>query len=157
MKKQHLQEVRPEDFNIAALRRAAREGRLFVMPVPECETNVEQEVLAYVSRIAEYAAPPYRECIGEVWRRIVCHPQLSPLISGMKPFNKYAVTDIAIFLCNQGLYTFDKAVALHLLLEGIKKRNKYYTSRAYYAPDTKPLFAILRELKKVLNEEKRKV
>ena len=64
----------------------------------------------------------------------------------MKPFNKYSVTDIAIFLCNRGLYNFDKAVALHLQLEGIEKRNKYYTSRAYYVPNAKPLLAILKEL-----------
>ena len=122
MKKQQLQEVRIEDFDIAALRRAARAGRLFVMPAHECETNVEQEVLAYVNRIAEQAAPPYRSSIDDVWRRIVSHPQLAPLIGSMKPFNKYTVTDIAIFLCNQGLYTFDKAVTLHLQLEGIEKR-----------------------------------
>ena len=36
-----------EDFNIAALRRAAREGRLYIVPAVECETNVEQEVLTY--------------------------------------------------------------------------------------------------------------
>ena len=146
-----------EDFNIAALRRAAREGRLYIVPAVECETNVEQEVLTYVSRIAEYAAPPYRECIGEVWRRIVSHPQLSSLIGSMKPFNKYAVTDIAIFLCNRGLYNFDKAVALHLQLEGIEKRNKYYTSRTYYAPNAKPLLAILKELENDASEEKKKV
>ena len=68
--KQRLQEVRIEDFDIAALRRAAREGRLYIEPSAECETNMEQEVLAYVSRIADYAAPPYRECIDEMWRRI---------------------------------------------------------------------------------------
>lgn len=58
--KQKLQEVRIEDFDIAALRRAAREGRLYIEPSAECETNIEEEVLSYVSRIAEQAAPPYR-------------------------------------------------------------------------------------------------
>ena len=146
--KQRLQKVRIEDFDVAALRRAAREGRLYVVPAVECETCCEHEVLQYVSRIAEQVAPSYRECIDEVWKRIVNHPQLSSLIGSMKPFNKYAVTDIAIFLCNRGLYTFDKAVTLHLQLEGIEKRNRYYTSRAYYAPNTRPLLAILSELGK---------
>lgn len=154
--KQKLQQVRIEDFSIAALRKAAREGRLYIEPAAECVTNIEQEVLQYVSRIAEYAAPPYRECIDEVWRRIMAHPKLAPLISGMKPFNKYTVTSIAIFLRNQGIYTLRSDVTLHLQLEGISKRNKYYTSRAYYMPNTKPLFDIVGGLKRA-KVEKRKV
>lgn len=133
--KQRLQEVRIEDFDIAALRRAAREGRLFVMPAPECETNIEQEVLAYVSRIADYAAPPYRECIDEVWRSIVSHPDLAPLLESRKePFNKYAVTAISVYLYENGVYEFASATTMHLQLEGIATRNKYYKNSSYYAP-----------------------
>ena len=151
--KQRLQKVRIEDFNTAALRKAAREGRLYIEPAAECETNVEQEVLAYVSRIAEYAAPPYRECIGEVWRRIVAHPEFVPILASRKePFNKYVVTNIAIFLRNQGIYTLRSDVALHLQLEGIKERNTYYTGRMHYKFDTAPLFRIVRELKKEQKE-----
>lgn len=147
--KQRLQQVRIEDFDIAALRRAAREGRLYIEPSAECETDMEQEVLAYVSRIADYAAPPYRECIDEVWRRIVKHPLLAPLlVSRKEAFNKYSVTNIAIFLRNQEIYTMRSDVALHLLLEGIEKRNTYYTGRAQYSLNTKPLFSIVSELKK---------
>ena len=133
--KQRLQEVRIEDFNIAALRRAAREGRLYVVPAAECETNVEQEVLAYVSRIAEYTAPPYRECIGEVWRRIVTHPLLAPRLESRKEgFNKYVVTAIAVYLYENGVYSFASATAMHLQLENVKERNKYFKSNSYYAP-----------------------
>ena len=133
--KQKLQEVRIEDFDIAALRRAAREGRLFVMPAPECETNIEQEVLRYVSRIADYAATPYRECISEVWRCIVGHPDLVPLLESRKaPFCKYRVTVIAIYLRNKGVYDIDTDIRLHQLLEGLGKneRNRYYTCKAQY-------------------------
>lgn len=150
MKKQHLQEVRPEDFDIAALRRAAREGRLYIVPAVECETNVEQEVLTYVSRIAEYAAPPYRECIGEVWRRIVNHPDLAPLLESRKePFCKYRVTVIAIYLRNKGVYEIDTDTRLHQLLEGLEKneRNRYYTCKAQYPltpHDINRLSAIIR-------------
>lgn len=149
MKKQHLQEVRPEDFNIAALRRAAREGRLFVMPAPECETNVEQEVLAYVSRIDGYAAPPYRGCIGEVWRRIVNDPELVPLLESRKePFNKYAVTAICVYLYENGIYEFASATAMHLQLECSATRNKYYKNCSYYAPGREAI----RILHCILNE-----
>ena len=146
--KQRLQQVRIEDFSIAALRKAAREGRLYIEPAAECETSVEQEVLQYVSRIAEYAAPPYRECIDEVWRRIVAHPMLAQsLVSRKEPFNKYVVTSIAIFLRNQGIYTLHSGLALHLQLEGNKERNTYYTGRNNYKTDTEPLFRIVSELK----------
>lgn len=153
MKKQKLQEVRIEDFNIAALRKAAREGRLYIEPAAECETNIEHEVFDYVSRIEPYAAPEYRKCIQEVWRRIVNHPDLAKGIASMKPFNKYTVTHIAIFLRSQGIYTFSSDVALHLQLEGITERNTYYTGRAYYTPDTLPLFTIVGELKKKICKE----
>lgn len=152
--KQRLQKVRIEDFNTAALRKAAREGRLYVKPV-ECETNVEQEVLAYVSRIAEYAAPPYRECIGEVWRRIVAHPQLAPLIKARKgPFCKYAVTAIAIFLYNKGCYDFPTATAMHLQLEGIDERNCYYKNSMKYAPDDKGCSALCSIIREVTEKKK---
>ena len=150
MKKQKLQEVRIEDFDIAALRRAAREGRLFVMPAPKCETSVEHEVLAYVSRIAEQAAPPYRECIDEMWRRIVNDPLLAPLLESRKePFCKYRVTVIAIYLRNKGVYDIDTDTRLHQLLEGLEKneRNRYYTCKAQYsltARDINRLSAIIR-------------
>ncbi len=150
MKKQHLQEVRPEDFNIAALRRAAREGRLYIVPAPERKTNIEHEVLTYVSRIAEQAAPPYRECIGEVWRRIVSHPDLVPLLESRKAsFCKYRVTVIAIYLRNKGVYDIDTDTRLHQLLEGLEKneRNRYYTCKAQYpltARDINRLSAIIR-------------
>lgn len=149
--KQRLQQVRIEDFNIAALRKAAREGRLYIEPAAECETNIEHEVLDYVSRIEPYAAPEYRECIQEVWRRIVKHPLLAPKIKkGDEPFNKYVVTAIAIFLHESKVYTFATATAMHLQLEGISTRNKYYKNATYYAPSGKEggaLRAILHDLK----------
>ena len=153
--KQRLQEVRIEDFDIAALRRAAREGRLYVAPAAECETNIEQEVLAYVSRIAEHAAPPYRECIGEVWRRIVNDPLLAPLLTTRKgPFNKYVVTVIAIYLKNRGVYAFDTEVAVHQTLEelGPCDRNRYYTGRTMYALTMQGCSAISSLIKRVIKE-----
>ena len=133
--KQKLQEVRIKDFDIAALRRAAREGRLYIVPAAECEINIEQEVLSYMSRIAEQAAPPYRECIDEMWRRIVSHPLLAPrLVSRKEAFNKYVVTAIAVYLYENGVYGFASATTMHLQLEGIATRNKYYKNSSYYAP-----------------------
>jgi hypothetical protein len=152
--KQRLQEVRIEDFDIAALRRAAREGRLYIEPSAECETNIEQEVLAYVSRIAEQAAPPYRECIDEMWRRIVNDPLLAPLLKTRKgPFCKYSVTAIAILLNNRGVYTYGSGVALHLQLEGIAERNKYYKNSMKYAPDDKGYKALCGIIRNALEKK----
>ena len=151
--KQRLQEVRIEDFDITALRRAAREGRLYVVPAPECETNIEHEVLRYVNRIAEYAAPPYRECIDEVWRRIVNDPLLAPLlVSRKEAFNKYSVTAIAVYLHEYGVYQFASATAMHLQLENVKERNKYFKNNSYYAPSgeaSRVLRCIVNELRLV--------
>ena len=148
--KQRLQRVRIEDFNTATLRRAAREGRLYIVPAAECETNVEQEVLAYVSRIAEYAAPPYRGCIDEMWRRIVNDSSLSPLLKSRKEaFNKYSVTAIAVYLHEYGVYQFASATAMHLTLEATDERNKYYKNYSYYAPNreaSRALRCIVNEL-----------
>ena len=154
--KQRLQEVRIEDFDIAALRRAAREGRLYIVPAAECETGVEQEVLAYVSRIAEYAAPPYRGCIDEVWRRIVKHTELALLPKTRKePFCKYRVTVIAIYLRNKGVYALDTDTRMHQLLEGLErnKRNHYYTCKAQYAL-TRQEASLLSSIIKAFGEEK---
>ena len=155
--KQKLQEVRPEDFNITALRRAAREGRLYIRPAAECEINIEHEVLRYVSRIAEWAAPQYKGRIHEVWRRIVSHPDLAKQIGSIHPLNKYTVTTIAIYLNNQGLYTFASGMALHLQLEGVANRNKYYTSGSYYEPNAKALRSIVKEVQKEVKREKKNV
>ena len=148
--KQRLQEVRIEDFDIAALRRAAREGRLYIVPAAECKTNIEQEVLAYVSRIAEHAAPPYRGCIDEMWRRIVSDPLLAPLLKSNKEvFNKYSVTAIAVYLHEYGVYQFASATAMHLQLEDTDERNKYYKNCSYYAPNreaSRALRCIVNEL-----------
>lgn len=152
--KQRLQKVRIEDFDITALRRAAREGRLYMVPAPECETNIEHEVLRYVSRIAEWAAPQYKERIHEVWRRIVNHPDLAPLLKSRKePFNKYAVTAIAVFLNNRRVYTYNSGIALHLQLEGIAERNSYYKNSVKYAPVGRGYEALCGILRDALKKE----
>lgn len=152
--KQRLQKVRIEDFDITALRRAAREGRLYMVPAPECETNIEHEVLRYVSRIAEWAAPQYKERIHEVWRRIVNHPDLAPLLASRKePFNKYAVTAIAVFLNNRRVYTYNSGIALHLQLEGIAERNSYYKNSVKYAPVGRGYEALCGILRDALKKE----
>lgn len=141
--KQRLQKVRIEDFNTAALRRAAREGRLYIVPAAEYTTTIEDEVLRYMSRIDGHAMPPYGRHIGEMWKRIVSHPLLMPLLpSRREAFNKYAVTAIAVYLYEIGVYAFDSATAMHLCLEGVVQRNKYYKNAAYYAPSGETLRAL---------------
>ena len=151
--KQRLQKVRIEDFNVAALRKAAREGRLYIKPAVESQINVEQEVLTYVNRIAEYAAPPYREYIEEVWRRIVAHPLLSiRLTSRKESFCKYAVTAIAIFLNNKRIYTFHSGMALHLQLDDTNIRNKHYKNSMKYAPNKREYYALCCIIKDIFGE-----
>ena len=150
--KQRLQKVLTKDFDIVALRKAAREGRLYIEPAAEYEPSIEPAVLEYVNRIEEFATLAYQGAISKVWRRIANDPSLSPLLkSSRETINKYRVTAIAIFLYNKGCYDFPTATAMHLQLEGVAKRNKYYTNGSNYElrnTERNALCSIIEEVKR---------
>ena len=148
-RKQQLTEVRPEDFDAAALMRAAREGRLFVAPARERQPLTE--VLDYVERIREYATTPH---VREIWEAILGQEQLAPLFyftrytSQRGQINWYRVTAVVCLLREQGVYRNDvTALKLHLRLEGTSRRTNRYTGMARYQLDRPELLAVRRIVK----------
>ena len=92
-KKQQLKKVGINDFDIKALRRAAREGRLFVA-CNEDNTQAEDaaarekalgEILTYIDRISQYAINVH---VREIWDDILHDNELQPLFF----FTRYSKT-----------------------------------------------------------------
>ena len=75
-KKRQLREVSIEEFDIALLRRAAREGRLFIStegtapgePTSDNGLQPVADLLAYVQPIAEYSSCPR---VGDIWESVL--------------------------------------------------------------------------------------
>ena len=57
MEAKKLQQVRIEDFDVAALRKAAREGRLYIQPARQTDDEVRSIVLTMASRLDKCVTP----------------------------------------------------------------------------------------------------
>lgn len=163
-KKQNLKEVTLDDFNIAALRKATREGRLFIQPSQVSEEERQQqslaEILRYVSRIRDCADSVYHDTIDEVWRRIIEEPAIASCLittrgkrQGLP--NYYRVTSLVAYLLEKNVYRKRdfSTVELHLRLEQTRKRNSIYTGSAscYF---TQAQFRLLNTLLKQIQDKK---
>ena len=134
----NLQQVNLDDFNIAALRKAAREGRLFVKPSslsPEEERErALNDILQYVARIDACANLQYIDHISELWHEILLKPEIADgLITTRgkregKP-NWCRVTSLVAYLLEKEVYRKQDftTVDLHLRMEQITHRNNIYT------------------------------
>lgn len=153
-KKLKLKRVRIEDFDVEALRRAAREGRLFIAhgegaSPTSCGTGDETaaarrersvaEIHSYVDRISEYSTTSH---VHEIWERILSDDRLSPLFfftrytKNRGLVNWYRVTAVVCLLRDNGVYRNDiTAVRLHQQLEGSNRRNNRYTGMGRYLLD----------------------
>ena len=146
-KKQQLKEVGINDFDIKALRRAAREGRLFVA-CNEDNTQAEDaaarekalgEILTYIDRISQYAINVH---VREIWDDILHDNELQPLFFFTRysktrgQINWYRVTAVMCLLYENGVYRNDMtAIKLHLALEGTTRRNNRYNGIGRYLLD----------------------
>ena len=153
----NLQKVTLDDFNIAALRQAAREGRLFIQPAQVSEQQEREEgirlILQYVSQIDDCASAPYRQCIGRLWQDIMAS-SLADLFffsryssSRGKP-NWYRVTAFVCLLRESNVYRKDEfsAVDLHLRLEHTTRRNNRYNGMSRYLLEHKDIVVLKRLL-----------
>lgn len=162
--KQNLKPVLIEDFNIAALRKAAREGRLFIQPTavsPEEEKRRSlAEVLRYVSRIDQCVCAEWQDSIHQLWQEIIQVPELANCLittrgkrQGLP--NYYRVTSLVAFLLERNVYRKRdfSTVELHLRLEQTCKRNSIYTGSAscYF---TQAQFRLLNSLLKQIQDKK---
>ena len=162
-KKRQLLEVSIEDFDITLLRRAAREGRLFIAPEgsdpgkpnPDNRQQLVASILAYVQPIAEYSSCPR---VGEIWEAVLHDDRLAPLFfftrysSSRGKVNWYRVTALVCFMREYGIYNNElPAQQLHCILEGTQKRTNRYTGMNRYLFEV----AQIRVLREILNKFKK--
>ena len=159
-KKQQLKEVGINDFDIKTLRRAAREGRLFIATTEDDTVRASTadkekaigEILAYVDRISQYAINVH---VREIWNDILHDNQLQPLFFFTRygktrgQINWYRVTAVMCLLYEKGVYRNDMtAIQLHLALEGTTRRNNRYNGISRYLLDQCQIKIVREILKK---------
>lgn len=135
----NLRKVHPEDFDVRQLEKWCSEGKLFVVLEPDADTNAYgREVLDYVQRINGFATENWKEKIDNLWNAIVeapCFKDILMMKNGVQRghINKYSVTNLICRMQNTGVYRQDVSMlSLHLKLEGVEKKNKYYKSSGNY-------------------------
>lgn len=138
-KMKNFKKVRPEDFNVKQLEKWCSEGKLFVYLEPENNTHMyRREVLDYVERIKDFTTERWKEYVDNLWSAIVeepCFQDCLMMKNGLQAghMNKYLVTNLVCRLQNAGVYRQDVSmVSLHLRLERIEIKNKYYKSSGNY-------------------------
>jgi hypothetical protein len=129
-----LTKVGLEGFDAARLLQAAREGRLYVKESAPEESRGERrmrcqdEALAYVAAIDQYAVDEWRPYIKQLWKAIVNDMCFAPrLVMARKgELNRYFVTSIVMNLQYLGIYLPTEKVSvyqLHLTLEHTQQKN----------------------------------
>ena len=154
MKKQNLNlmAVSLEDFDAKSLRRAAREGRLFIaLPddEPKSADSAINEILTHVGRISEYATTPK---VGDIWQAILHDADLSPLFfltrysSTRGQINWYRVAAVVCLLREKGIYQKDiSGKELCRCMEGATQCPKHYSGMGRYLLDVDQM-GLVREI-----------
>ncbi|MBO4451966.1 MAG: hypothetical protein J5770_06050 [Bacteroidaceae bacterium] len=131
-----------EEFDVNLLRILTLEGRVYVdLPYEVDEDVFKCEILEYVSSINVYVTDAWHEDIDELWETIVNNEHLQNFLvmkrgSHAGHMNRYAVTSLVCRMQNLNVYSKDvPMLTLHLQLEGVKKKNKYYMSCGNYQLD----------------------
>lgn len=139
LKNAYLKRVQPTEFDAALLERLCREGKVFVYLEPDKNIDMyRREVLNYVQKINDYVSDDWNEEIVNLWNAIVeesCFQDCLMMKNGLQAghMNKYSVTNLVCRLQNAGVYRQDVSMlSLHLKLESIEKKNKYYKSSGNY-------------------------
>ena len=111
------------------------------LPYEVDEDVFKCEILEYVSSINVYVTDAWHEDIDELWETIVNNEHLQNFLvmkrgSHAGHMNRYAVTSLVCRMQNLNVYSKDvPMLTLHLQLEGVKKKNKYYMSCGNYQLD----------------------
>lgn len=131
-----------EDFDAKSLRRAAREGRLFIaLPddEPKSADSAINEILTHVGRISEYATTPK---VGDIWQAILHDADLSPLFfltryrNTRGKINWYRVMVVVCLLREKGIYQKDiSGKELCRCMEGATQFRKHYSGMGRYQLD----------------------
>ena len=150
--KLNLKAVSPEDFDAKSLRRAAREGRLFIaLPdiEPKSAEDAIDEILSYVGRISQYATTLR---IGDIWEAILHDEALSPLFfltrysSTRGQINWYRVAAVVCLLREMGIYQKDiPGKELCRCIESATQCRKHYSGMGPYLLDVNQM-GLVREI-----------
>ena len=150
--KLNLKAVSLEDFDAKSLRRAAREGRLFIaLPdiEPKSAEDAIDEILSYVGRISQYATTLR---IGDIWDAILHDEALSPLFfltrysSTRGQINWYRVAAVVCLLREKGIYHKDiSCKELCRCMEGATQFRKHYSGMGPYLLDVNQM-GLVREI-----------
>ena len=152
MKKTGLRRLSIKEFDAALLEELTREGRVFISCPQATEQDAyKREVLDYVKTIRQFASKKWQKEVDGLWQSIVdapCFGNSLKMKNGMQAghMNRYCVTNLVCRLQNIGVYSQEISMLfLHLKLEGIEKKNRYYKSAGNYELD-RDAKAFLREL-----------
>lgn len=138
-----FKQVTLSDFNMAALKKAAREGRLFIKPSSLSPEEVRErslnEILQYVGRIDSCASPQYACHIRELWHEILLYNEIADSLITTRGKhegqpNWYHITSLVTYLLEKEVYRKHEftIVSLHLKMEQITKRNNHYTGSSTF-------------------------
>jgi hypothetical protein len=104
--------VTPEDFDVAELLKAAREGRLYVAPTGAATDSVcdIEKVRAYVERLRPFVIRKWHPFVAGLWERMLADDDFRRLLSPSararksRDFDKYQVYRIVGILREKGVY-----------------------------------------------------
>ena len=162
-KKLQLKPISPEDFDVQALRRLAREGRLYYDSNEQLSEDNRaaqlDELCRYVSVIHACASPIYAPSIAHIWQAIAADERLSHSLLHVKGkktglFNRYRVMAIVSVMWENNIYDRNQftLLDLHNLLERTNRRTSVYTSRLNYAPSFNDCRLIMQLCEKKLRQ-----
>lgn len=152
--------IQVEEFDLAAIRAAFSEGRLYIRLAVKSESQIREDgiraIMEYVSRIDEYATTVYRPHIRQIWDEILRDATLGDMFFYTRysrnrgKVNWYRVTVLVCLLHEWRVYVPDvTSTDLHCILEGTQKRNGRYTGMSRYLFDSKYFRLIRAKLQKV--------
>ena len=128
-----LKQVTPDDFDVEALRAAARKGLLFigVSEKSASKEEIKNEVRAYVARIGPFVSKGFRSSVDDLWEQILSNDDFIALLTPgtkarkCKAFDKYNVMRIIGILREKGVYEYNNDSKYNALLEQTDKDTPY--------------------------------
>ena len=139
MKKSSLRRLSLEEFDVNLLRQLTLEGRVYINVPQEVDKNAyKREILEYVHAIDDFVTEMWKGQMDAVWNTIVdaeCFSDSLVMKKGKQTghMNRYTVTNLVCRMQSLGVYRKDVSMlTLHLKLEGVTEKNKYYKSSGVY-------------------------
>ena len=143
MTKTSFRRLSPKEFDAALLKKLTEEGRVYINLPREINRNAyAQEILDYVQAIRDCASEPWCDEIDALWQEILDNECLVDFLTMKRGvcaghINRYAVTNLVCRMQSNGIYRKDLSMlTLHLKLEGVERKNKYYTSCGNFSLST---------------------